>query len=216
MTGKELLNYLRTDILRDAVSPYLWSDALLYRLLSQGEAIHARRTHSIVDDTQTISTSIDEPGYDLPEGTIFVLSARVDTRSRDMPSYTRKAIPSHLLTSTGEPSIFTLDERTNALRVYPVPDAAYTINLRTARLPSTAIASAVTPEIPTRYHEDLAEYAAWRALQSNDVDGQNTKSAERHKADWEQRVSDAKRELYRMQLGSNPSAVSSWTGKRNR
>jgi len=215
MTGSELLAYTRTDILRDAALPYLWPDALIYRRLSDAQEIHARRTYSIIDETTTLTTEADVAVYANEATTLFVLSATLSTSSVDMRNYTRKAIPSHLLTSTGEPRIYTLDEATNKIRLYPVPDAEYTINLRIARLPLSAIASSVTPEIPARYHLDLAEYVAWRCLQDNDVDGQAGKAADRHHNDWEQRVSDAKRELYRMQLGNNPSVVSSWTGKRN-
>ena len=215
MTGAELLAYTRTDVLRDAATPYLWSDALIYRRLSEAQEIHARRAYSIVDETTTLLTEADTAVYANDATTLFILSATLSTSSTDLRNYTRKAIPSHLLTSTGEPRIYTLDEATNKIRLYPVPDAEYTINLRIARLPLAAIASSSTPEIQARYHLDLAEYAAWRCLMDNDVDGQANKAAERHKGDWEQRVSDAKRELYRMQLGSNPSVISSWTGKRN-
>ena len=215
MTGAELLAYTRTDVLRDAATPYLWSDALIYRRLSEAQEIHARRTYSIIDETTTLTTEADVAVYANEATTLFILSATLSTSSMDLRNYTRKAIPSQLLTSTGEPRIFTLDEATNKIRLYPVPDAAYTINLRIARLPLAAITSSTTPEIQARYHMDLPEYVAWRCLMDNDVDGQANKAAERHQKDWEQRVSDAKRELYRMQLGSNPSAVRSWTGKRN-
>lgn len=215
MTGQELLDYLRADILRDAAAPYLWSDALLFRRLSEAEAVHARRTYSIVDDTQTITTAANTPAYALPTGTIHVFSARVSTNTRDMSSYTRKVIPNHLLTSTGEPRIYTLDEATGAIRLFPVPDAVYTINLRIARLPAAPVVSYTSPEIPERYHQDLVEYVAWRCLQDNDVDGSRTAGADRHHADWEMRLADAKRELYRLQLGAHPSVVSGWTAKRN-
>lgn len=215
MTGAELLAYTRTDVLRDAATPYLWSDSLVYRRLSEAQAIHARRTYSIIDETTTLTTEAGVAVYENEATTLFILSATMSTSAADLRNYTRKAIPSHLLTSTGEPRIYTLDEATNKIRLYPVPDAVYTVNLRIARLPATSISSITSPEIQTRYHLDLAEYVAWRCLADNDTDGQADKSSERHRIDWEQRVSDTKRELYRMQLGNNPSVVSSWTGKRN-
>lgn len=215
MTGSELLSYIRTDILRDASTPYLWSDALLYRRVSEAQQIHARRTYSLLDNTPTITTEISVPTYALAEGTLFVLSARVSTQAQNMRDYTRKAIPSHLDTSTGTPSVYTLDEASELIRLYPVPDAVVTINLRVARLPAADVVSYAALEIPVRYQLDLAEYVAWRCLQDNDVDSQNEKAAQRHKNDWELRVSEAKREIYRMRLGANPSAASSWTGKRN-
>lgn len=214
MTGAELLSYIRTDVLRDTATPYLWTDALIYRRLSKAQELHARQAYSIVDDTQTITTAASTPTYALPDGTLHVLSARVSTQSHDMGSYTRKVIPNHLTDSAGTPSIYTLDEATGLIRLYPTPDAVYTINLRIARLPASDIVSYAAPEVPVRYHLDLASYVAWQCLQDNDADGSGVKASARHEADWKQAVSDAKRELYRLQLGANPSAVQSWTGKR--
>lgn len=217
MTGSELLSYIRTDILRDAVVPYLYSDALIYRRMSEAQQIHTRRTYSIVSNTPTIATVIGTPTYTLATGTLFVLSARISTKAMDMKDYTHKAIPSYLATATGEPSIYTLDEASGLIRFYPVPEAVVTINLRVARLPTSDITTTNASsalEIPTHYQLDLAEYVAWRCLQDSDVDGQVDVAAGRHKLDWELRVAEAKRELYRMRLGSSPSAVSSWTGKR--
>jgi len=37
MLGSELLAYARTDVLRDAATPYLWSDALILRRLSEAQ-----------------------------------------------------------------------------------------------------------------------------------------------------------------------------------
>lgn len=214
MTGSELLAYVRTDILRDSSVPYLWSDALIYRLLSEAQRIHAAKTYSIVDDTKTITTVIGAPSYALPTGTLFVLSARVSTSERDLSDKTRKVIPSHLASATGTPSIYTLDEATGKIRFYSVPNAIMTINLRVARDPSADITGTSTPEIPSRYHMDLAEYVAGRCLKGNDVDGQSVGAADRHIADWNLRLSDAKREFYRMQLGAHPHVTRSWTGKR--
>lgn len=215
MTGAELLSYIRTDVLRDAAIPYLWTDALIYRRLTKAQELHARHTYSIVDDIQTITTVAGVPTYVLPDGTLHVFSARVSTQSHDMGSHTRKAIPNHLVSSTGAPSIYTLDEATGLIRLYPTPDAVYTINLRIARLPAADVVSYAAPEIPVRYHHDLASYVAWQCLQDNDADGSGVKASSRHEIDWLTALSDAKREFYRLQLGVNPSAVSSWTGKRN-
>lgn len=215
MTGAELLSYIRVDVLHDAAVPYLWSDALIYRHLTEAQKIHARKTYSIVDDTPTIDTVADTASYALAAGTIYVLSARVSTSSRDLRNYTHKAIPSHLLTSTGEPQIYTMDEATGKVRFYPVPDAVYTVNLRVARLPASSVVSYAAPEILEEYHMDLSEYVAWQCLRMPDDDGENAKAAKDHKDEWAARVLEAKREFYRRQLGNDPSVVSSWTGKRN-
>lgn len=215
MTGAELLSYIRADVLRDSAVPYLWSDALIYRRLSKAQELHARQVYSIIDDSQTITTVVGIQTYVLPDTVLHVLSARVSTQSHDMGSYTRKVIPNHLGTSTGTPSVYTLDEATGIMRLFPTPDAIYTINLRVARLPASDVVSYAAPEIPVRHHLDLASYVAWRCLQDNDADGSGVKASARHEADWHQAIADAKREMYRLQLGANPSVVQSWTGKRN-
>lgn len=215
MISSDLLSIIRADILRDSAVPYLWSDSLLYRYLSDAQEIHARRAYSIVDDSKTVSTAAGTQTYALPTGTIHVLSGRVSTDAQDLRDYTRKVIPYQLTTDQNKPQIYTLDEATGKIRFYPTPDAVYTINLRVARLPTNDISVSVNPEIDSRYHMDLTDYVAWRCLQNNDTDGQSIKAADRHHADWDQRLSDAKREYYRLQLGAHPSVVSSWTGKRN-
>lgn len=215
MTGAELLAYVRADVLRDNAVPYLWSDALIYRYLSAAQEYHARKTYSIVDASKTVTTASGTAVYALPAGTLHVLSARISTQTHDLPTYTRKVIPDHLLTSTGTPQLYTLDEATGQIRFYPVPDAILTVNLRIARLPAAAVSSGVTPEIPVQYHLDLGTYVAWKCLKGNDVDGSGVGSADRHEGDWNKAVSDAKREIYRLQLGANPTVVRNWTGKRN-
>lgn len=215
MTGQELLDYIRADILRDVATPYLWSDALILRYLSEAESTFARKTYALLDDSQTITTVIGQATYALPTGTVFVASAALSTAASDLLNYTRKRIPNNLLTSTGTPYVFISDESGRNIRLYPVPDAVVTINLRTARLPASTIATYASPEISEEYHLDLAEYVAWRCLQANDVDGTSLGASERHKGDWLRRLEEGKREYYRLRMGANPNAVRNVTGKRN-
>lgn len=215
MTGQELVDYLRVDILRDSALPYLWSDDLILRMLSEAESKFARETYALASNTPTIATVAGTSTYAVPTGTLYVFSAAISTSAADLMNYTRKIIPSNLASATGTPAIFVNDESARTVRFYPVPDAVVTVNLRTARLPTSAITLYTSPEIPSEYHLDLVEYAAWRLLQNNDVDGSNVGASDRHRADWFKRLSDAKREYYRFRLGSNPTAVQSWTFRRN-
>lgn len=214
MTGQELLDYVRADILRDSALPYLWSDALILRYLAEAENKFARETYALLDDTQTITTAIGTSSYSLPTGTIFVESAAISTSAYDLGNYTRRFLPSNLATATGTPTVFVNDQSSRTIRFYPVPDAVITIKLRVARLPSVAIGLYAAPEIPEEYHLDLGEYVAWRCLQSNDADGEALGAADRHRKDWLQRVADAKREYYRARMGNTPNATRNWTGMR--
>lgn len=215
MTGQELLDYLRVDVLRDNALPYLWSDDLILRMLSEAESQFARKTYALASNTPTITTVVGTSTYAVPTGSLYVFSAAISTSARDLSNYTRKVIPSNLASASGTPQLFVNDESSRTIRLYPVPDAVVTVNLRTARLPAAAITLYTSPEIPEEYHLDLAEYVAWRLLQSNDADGSSTNASDRHRVDWLNRLSDAKREYYRFRMGSNPTAVQSWTFRRN-
>lgn len=214
MTGQELLDLLRIDVLRDNTAPYLWSDNLILTYLSRAETEFARRTHALLDDTGTITTEIGIPQYDLPAKSIFVASAAISTEPNDLGNYTRKVIPSNLSSATGTPSIFVCDQSYRKIRLYPVPNAVITINIRAARLPAESITEYTSPEIPDEYHLDLTEYVAWKCLKNNDVDGQSTGASDRHQASWNLAVADAKREFFRFRHGNNVNAVRNWTGKR--
>lgn len=215
MTGQELLDYLRTDILRDVAAPNLWSDALIMRRLNEAERAFCRETYALLDDTQSITTSIGTKEYAMPLGVLYVFSMTDPASGRDLMSYTRKFLPNNLTTATGNPKIFTMDEATHTVRLFPVPEAVINLPMRLARLPAADFDVYGTPEIPVEYHIDLAEFVAWRCLQDNDADGESTNSADRHKADWANRLATAKREYYRYRLGSNPRFAYSCTAKRN-
>src|ERR1019366_1621546 len=212
MDGQELLDYTRNDVLKDGTMPYLWSDDLILRRLNEAERLFARETYALLDDTQTITTQAPVNGvgvkeYAVPEGTLLVSSVTDPTSGRDLTNYTRKFIPNALQTAIGIPRSFTMDEATHTVRFFPVPDAVYVMPIRVMRLPAQDFTLSTCPEIPSEYHIDLASFAAWKCLQDNDNDGGNTKAAERHKTDWNEKVATAKREYYRYRLGQNPKFV---------
>ena len=218
MTGAELLEYVRTDLLRDSALPYLWSDTLILKYLTEAQEKFARETYCLSDNTTaeitTITTEADTAEYALSDLVLHVYSARVSDVSYNMRDWTSRVVPSHLLTTTGQPVAYTMDEGTESIRFYPTPETAYTIYLRVARMPLDGIDEDSDPVIPVRYHLDLGEYAAYRCLMNNDVDGNNLGAAQRLKESWDQRVSKAKHEYYRFRHGANPTAMTNWTGKR--
>lgn len=218
MTGAELLEYIRTDLLRDSAQPYLWSDELIFKYINEAQELMVRATYCLVDSTTPaytqITTADGTAEYDLDELVLHVLSARKSTDSTHMRDWTNRVVPSHLLTTTGAPVAYNLDESQQTIRFYPTPDDTYTIYLRVARMPVESITDANSPEISRRFHMDLGEYVAYKCQIQNDVDGNNQSSADRFKASWDARVLAAKREYYRLRHGANPTAVVNWTGKR--
>lgn len=203
-------------MLRDTARPYLWSDDLIYRFLNEAQDRFCRRTYALLGDESdltTFDTEIGVASYALDPKVLMVNSARISTQPHDLDSRTRSAIPTHLVDSTGTPSLFTQDEAATKIRLYPVPDAVYTVVMRVSRLPVTQIADAVAPEIPEQYHLDLAEWAVYRCLNNNDPDGSNARAAENFRKTWTQRLLEANREYYRIRLNNNPMVRQNWTGK---
>lgn len=217
MTGEELLDFLRTDVLRDRAVPSLWSDDLLYRYLSEAQTLMARQTYCLIDSAvpflSELTISADTREYAISSAILHVLSARLSTEQSDLTDVTHARLPSHLESTTSQPTCYVLNETQHTITFYPTPDAEYVVYLRVARLPSAAISDTVDPEIPEHLHIDLAEYAAYRCLMNNDSDGLNIGAADRHKKDWDSRVLAAKREFYRLRMGNNPRIAVNWTGK---
>lgn len=214
MTAQELIDYIRRDLLRDNAAPYLWSDELLLLYLNEAITIFAKETFSsTVNQNYDIDLAADTPEYDLPEEVLWIVSMRLDGMSGDMRNYTHRVIPSHLLASTGRPTIYTLDEATMLLRVYTVPDQAYVAKVRAAILPP-AIAAADTPPIKAQYHLRLADHVVARCLGNNEIEGMKAELAVVYEGKWGRTITEAKRDFYRIRMGNNARVMQNWTGKR--
>ena len=214
MNSEELLRHLRVDILRDTGTNRLWSDEVLYLYLNEAQREFCRETHILVED-MAIAFTTGESEYPLGPHVLFVASARVNGAVGDMISTVRSFVPVHV-DATGIPQMFTTDEVTQTMRVFPIPDRNGVITIREAVFPSCEIRDMTVPGIPFQYHTALALFAAHRALITNDVDGGNTASSDRYLREWNQRVADAKRDVYRYRSGVSPSYIrnTNWTGKR--
>jgi hypothetical protein len=218
MTGDELVDYVRQDLLHDTAVPHLWSNELILKYLVEAENLFARITHALLDNTSTtaeLSLIAGEPNYALSKRVVMVNGALVEGQSCELKNYTRRFIPTQLVTATGTPQIFAMNEAAHTLRVYPVPEVDGVLKLRITRLPLEDLKFDTTPEIPEQYHIDLGEYAAYRCLKNSEVDGSNLGSSAEFYESWTARVSLAKSEYYRMRMGPDATARNNWTGKRN-
>jgi hypothetical protein len=215
MTGDELLTFTRRDWLRDTALPHLWSDDLIFLYLNEGQEQFCRKTFSLYNDQLSIDLSAGESSYTLDSTVLFVFKAQLLTQTTILRDLTWRKTAGHG-SAVSMPSVFTFDEMARTLRVYPTPDQAYTLNLGIATLPTTTIASGVDPELDPQYHLDLIEWTTYRCLRNNDIDGQKKDVSETFELAWNKRIVDAKREVFRMRMGFDPTAQRSWTGKRSR
>lgn len=215
MTGDELLTFARRDWLRDLSLPQLWSDDLIYLYLNEAQDKFCRQTYSLYSDAYTVDLVAGTAEYALDTTMLFVFKAWIDGRTTMLRNKTWRGTIGADLT-TGEPIEFTFDERGRTLRVYPVPDQTYTLNLGAAVLPTDVIDATTEPELEAQYHIDLIEWVAYRCLRANDVDGQKVDVADKFRAAWDERVRDTKREVFRLRMGFDPTAMRRWTAKRAR
>lgn len=227
MNLSELMEQLRCATLRDTALPRLWSDTELVRYLNQAQIEFAVRTHELVDDTTPATCKITTvPGqavYSLHKSVVIVAEAGVVTRDSgaEETGYTplQDRTRGQLLRShvKGCPSKYTAQVRTRSIRFFPIPDAAYDIELVVARKPLYAMEKGNdVPEISEEHHLALVDFAAFRALTNNNPEGANMAAAREFKALWDLAVRDAKRAVATLRAGENPQARGNWTGKQYR
>ena len=227
MDLSELVSHTRNNVLRDTALPSLWSDAELTLYLNQAVKEFAIRTHEIVDDSTAAVTTFDtvagQAVYDLHESIIIVNEAGLveyndsDEEISYTPLRDRTRGQLRRRFSSGRPCYYTAQVRTDSIRLDPTPDAVYTIEMIVARKPLANMANPTDePEISEEYHLNLCDYAAYRALVSNQPEGANMAAADTFKGIWDLGVRDAKRAIALKRAGETPQARANWTGKRYR
>lgn len=219
----EMLKELRENILRDVTDQvsstdtgYLWSDAALARYINEAERRFVRKTECLIDKSTPALTQIvlvqGQDEYPLDERIINVLSILYESNALRKTNHSAlSGFPGDISAGNvvvkaqqpGGPLMFTTDEATRTLRVYPVPDekaAGKLLYLRVSRLPlKELVVNELTavPEIPSDHHLDLLEWAAYRALRNHDVDGENMNKASAHKTRFNEALAELGRESKR-------------------
>jgi hypothetical protein len=201
MTGNDILDHTRKYVLRDFSVPPLFPDSLVLSYLDEAQQRVATRVHTFVTSTREVSISAGEYLYDLDEDIVHVYSARLDGIVDPLTTSTESWTPND--TTVSRPSRYTTDTETQTLRVYPIPDAAYTLILRVARLPQTLTLDNLDDEleISPRYQLALADWAAYRCFSNDDVDGRNDGAAEKALARFNMAIGEYKRDEYRLRTG---------------
>lgn len=202
-----LLSYIRDDVLRDVVSPYLFSDATLVALINDAYVQFARQTHAFVD-TATLRLFDGRRDYSLPERTIFVRKMTT-AAGRPLTDFTRRGAP--LDARTGPPLAYTTDGKFRRTTIYPMPDARYDLTVSYAFIPEE-VETSDDIELDHDHAYLLAEWVAFRALGNNDPDGSDTIDNRKFGDNWARGVRDAKLFFQRSMMGNDPSAQPrSWT-----
>lgn len=98
---------------------------------------------------------------------------------------------------TGEPTDIIIDLEQEFVRVFPIPTAAGTIDVKVELFPEELTSVTDTPEIPEKYHRKLLHYALFLGLSKQDADSFDPQAADRQMLLHEKALDDARREIGR-------------------
>ena len=220
MNLRELLEELRENILRDVsdavnrpADDQLFSDKSLVRYIDEAQTRFAVLSMCLRDESTPAICQVPLlPGqeqYALDARVVAVLGATLDRYHLARTTYGALMSASSSVVrganaatgSDGCPRLFYSDRETGKLGVYPAPSAAATLRLRVVRKPLAPLVVTdlnAEPEIPTEWHLDMLEWAAYRALRNHDTDAENMAKANSHKKRFEDTVLELQRQAKRL------------------
>jgi hypothetical protein len=214
MNSTELTEIVRSYI-KDEVSPYLWSDAEILRYLRKAEREMCEKTHVLIDAAITFDATAGlPPTYELDSNVLRVYAVRVAANYRPLDRLRGQAYNMQYQDTTGEPTTWSTFLGDRLITLYPAPDETYAMEAICAVMPATPIGPTTDSSIPEEHQDELANYAAYRCLATNDVDGEQVGTAAVYEDLWGVYLRDLKREIYRYRTGDKLVLVN-WTGARN-
>lgn len=193
MTLADLIAQFRSDAV-DAVTPYLWSDTDVKRLLNEAEQEAAIRAKLLFDDSTPsiceITTAAGVASYLLNALVHDIERAYITDASDAVVAFLGMADRLELdrtkpdwRTETREPTALIRDDR--RLRFDCLPEAAYTLKLEVYRLPKQdMVANEDYPEIAAVHHRHLVQWALFRAYSQPDAETQDGTKALRAEAEF--------------------------------
>ena len=203
MTRLELLAELRS-VLADTIGPrYGWSDDRLMNFLSEGQDKFCEQAGYWLDrTTYTIVTEANKLDYTLNPRIIEVIAVRDGVRK--LIEYGEESFannntdPSFAATAPQRPQFYRLDGGTGMLSLLSPPEAGITLNLRVHRYSLVAFNTknasnqytVETPEIPSRFHLAMVEYAAAKAFGDHDRELQDPVKAADHMRNFRRYISE--------------------------
>lgn len=200
MEVSELLEHMRSHVLRDVPNPQLFATDAMVAFLNEGYKIFARTTHCFVDIVP-ITLAVGQNRYDLPEGTVHVRQVSGEN-GRFLRAFSRKSKPGAFV---GRPTHYSTDNRYRQIRLWPEPDGEYVLDIELAHLPEQVEDGDVI-ELDHDHALLLGDWIAYRCLLNNDPDASEMISAEKFQVNWLAGLRNAKMDFTRMAMGDTPSA----------
>lgn len=192
MTLGELIALARTR-LDDRVAPYLWSDLELTEFANTAQDEAAERAR-FLRSTISVSVVANTSVYTLPVVPLYdgVLDMRfTDSLGRlnvvRHASYADFNVLTHYGDAQGTPYFFEYGNSSVEFRLYPTPNAAGSLAIDIARLPTEderMVSAGDEPVIPAEFHRDLVYWMLFEAYSLRDGDIRETASADRAEAQF--------------------------------
>lgn len=235
MIVSEMLEELRESILRDTTdalsadeADLLWSDRALLRYLNDGYFRFCERSRILEDATTPevceILLAAGQRSYPLHKSILHVASAVYGKKALKLAGVAAahnhpdevSGLTASLTADYPGVTAFSPDYNVGVFRVVGSPteaDDGKVVNLRVNRLPLEPINEEnieLEPEVPSQYHLDIIEWAAFRALRNHDPDGEFMAKASAHSTRFERAVEEA-RETHRRRTFTGIQFAPSWS-----
>jgi hypothetical protein len=170
MTQSELIAAFRS-LADDTVETYLWSDDEVRTYLCEAEKEAATRAKLLFDDSSVlysqVTLAVGQSTYVL--NPLVLTVQRVTLAGEKLTKKTKAILDAEIPdweTTTGTPLYYILQDQ--SIRVVPIPEATGTLHTDVVRLP--VIMKERGPEIHSRYHFKLLDWALHLAYSRRDAD----------------------------------------------
>lgn len=205
MNSTEILDTFREEM-NDLVSPYLWSDALLYRYLNEAQEMFCRKTEGIEDSsTESIcrlAVTAGEDWYPISRKILKVREAiNVATgRPVDLMNMEKASVKGVLFNGYPGPlKLFVTGLEKHKLRAWPLPNQDVNVELRVFRLPLEAITDDGDQEleIDEQHHLSLLLWMKHRAYNREDAETFDRRKSDEYEARFLAYCAEARKEQER-------------------
>jgi hypothetical protein len=205
MTRDQMLAELR-EVLAETSSDGAWSEYTLLGYLAEGQDKFCEETGFFADVANcTVTTVVGTAIYAIPDRVIQVLDIWDGTRKlgrfqeEDKTLPPQPGTPATFAASGSDSYAWQADSQTGSITLFPTPTAIKTYQLRVWRYSRTDLADdGGEPELPTRLQRACIQWAAYKAMNTHDLEQEDPIKAADHLAAFRQYVTDGKAALRRL------------------
>lgn len=190
------------ELLGDEAQPYLWDDSELTRFLNNGVREACLRARLLKDDALSLpeicvlSLPANQPIVRYHRDILVVRSGHLLGATHKLWSLTSESMDRHRPNwesdsqQPGQPRYLIMDLAQKTLRIFPVPDQDYTLNIRVWRMPREKELMRNKGDCPVIHlpdPEELKHWVAHEAEMRKDSESEDAQRSGQHLALFEQR-----------------------------